>query len=64
MNDWHNVCITDKTGVERFKCLASPMSTMSEIRNLKRHIEQAKANPKAYPMLDVATAVIMLDGLP
>jgi hypothetical protein len=62
--DWHSLCITDKTGQEFFKCTASPMSTMSEIRNLKRHIKQAKASPKAYAFLDVATAVVMLDGAP
>lgn len=62
MNEWHNICITDKSGKEMFKCTASPMSTMSEIRNLKRRIEQAKANPKHYAFMDVATAVIMLDG--
>jgi hypothetical protein len=62
MNDWHKLHITDKSGKEMFKCVASPMSTMSEIRNLKRHIEQAKANPKHYAFMDVTTAVIMLDG--
>lgn len=64
MSNWHNIHITDKTGKEHFKTLASPMSTMSEIRNLQRHLEQAKKYPKAYTFLDVATAVIMLDGLP
>lgn len=62
MNEWHKLHITDKTGAEFFKCDASPMSTMSEIRNLKRHLEQAKASPKHYKFLDVASAVIMLDG--
>jgi hypothetical protein len=62
MNDWHNICITDKSGKEFFKVVASPMSTYSEIKNLKRHIEQAKSNPEAYKFLDVASAVIMLDG--
>lgn len=63
-NTWHNIYITDKTGMEHFKTLASPMSTMSELRNLQRHLEQAKQRPMAYTFLDVATAVIMLDGLP
>jgi hypothetical protein len=63
MNDWHNLCITDKTGVQHFKCTASPMSTMSEIRNLQRHLDAAKRHPKAYAMLDVASAVLLLDGL-
>lgn len=64
MNDWHKLYITDKTGQEFFKTDASPMSTMSEIRNLKRHIENAKRNPQAYKFLDVATAVVMMDGMP
>lgn len=64
MTDWHKICITDKTGQEFFKTTASPMSTMPELRNLKRQIEQAKARPDAYKFLDVATAVVMLDGAP
>lgn len=64
MSDWHKLHITDKSGKEFFKVTASPMSTMSEIRNLKRHIEQAKKAPSMYKMLDVATMVVMLDGMP
>lgn len=64
MSDWHKLCITDKTGAEFFKCTASPMSTMSEIRNLKRHIEQAKASPNMYYFLCADSAVILLDGAP
>lgn len=65
MNDWHKLYITDATGQQFFRCTASPMSTMSEIKNLKRHIEQAKARPNLYANLfDVATAVIMLDDVP
>lgn len=62
MNEWHNICITDKNGKEMFKCTASPMATFSEIKNLKQHIENAKRYPQHYKFLDVATAVIMLDG--
>lgn len=62
--DWHEVSITDKTQKVFFKTTASPMATMSEVRNLKRHLEQAKANPKAYHFLDVPSAVILLDGTP
>ena len=64
MNDWHTLYITDATGQKFFRCTASPMSTMSEIKNLKRHIEQAKAKPDMYKMLDVATMVLMLDDVP
>lgn len=62
--NWSTLYITDLTGKVFFHTIASPMSTMSELRNLKRHIEQAKANPKAYKFLDVASAVVMLDGMP
>lgn len=61
---WHKLHITDKTGQAFFKTTASPMSTVSELRNLKRHLEQAKSNPKAYTFLDVDSAVIMLDDVP
>jgi hypothetical protein len=64
MNDWHNLHVTDYTGSQFFKTVASPMSTMSEIRNLQNHIETAKMFPLAYGFLDVETAVLMLDGLP
>lgn len=63
-NQWHNVYITDKSGAKFFNCTASPMSTWSEIKNLKRHIEQAKARPHMYKGMDVATMVLMLDGEP
>lgn len=62
MNTWHKLCITDKSGVEHFKCTASPMSTMSEIRNLKQHLAAARKQPSYYKFLDVESAVIMLDG--
>lgn len=64
MNDWHNVYITDKTGNKFFNTSASPMSTMSEIRNLTRHLEAVKAGSAAYAKvgIDQATAKLMLDG--
>lgn len=61
-NNWHNVYITDKTGRKMWNTTASPMSTMSEVRNLSRHIEQARKYPEHYKFLDVATAVVMVDG--
>lgn len=66
MNDWHNIYITDKTGEKFFNTNASPMSTMSEIRNLKRHIEAIKCGNAAYANvgIDRATAVLMLDDEP
>ena len=64
MNDWHSIYITDKTGKKFFSTQASPMSTMSEIRNLTRHLEAIKAGSKFYAKvnIDQATAVLMLDG--
>lgn len=61
-NNWHNVYVTDKTGVKMWNTTASPMSTPSEVRNLSRHIEQARKHPERYKFLDVATAVVMVDG--
>ncbi len=59
---WHNLYITDKSGRKMWNTTASPMSTQSEIRNLKRHLEAAATHPAKYTSLDLATAVIMLDG--
>ena len=64
MNDWHNVYITDKTGQKFFNTNASHMSTMSEVRNLNRHLEAIKANAKGYEFVDSASATLMLDGEP
>ena len=61
---WHNLHITDKTGKKFFNTDASPMSTMSEIRNLQRHVEAIKANAKGYEFVDSASATLMLDGEP
>lgn len=66
MNNWHNVYITDKTGKKFFNTSASPMSTMSEIRNLTRHLEAIKLGDESYARIgiDQATARLMLDGEP
>ena len=61
---WHNLHITDKTGKKFFNTDASPMSTMSEIRNLQRHLEAIKANAKGYEFVDSASATLMLDREP
>jgi hypothetical protein len=61
---WHNVHITDKSGRKMWNTMASPMSTPSEIRNLKRHLEAAAKHPEMYPSLDLATAAIAVDGEP
>lgn len=64
IEEWHVLCISDKTGKQFFKTTASPMSTMSEIKNLQRHIECAKSKnkPQWYAFLDADSAVILLDG--
>lgn len=64
MQDWHHISITDKTGKEFFKTVASPMSTMSEIKNLGKHLAAAKANSMGYAFLDIDSAYIVLDGVP
>jgi hypothetical protein len=63
-NEWHNLYITDKTGKKFFNTQASPMSTMSEIKNLNRHMEAIKAGKKGYEFVDRESAVLMLDGSP
>jgi hypothetical protein len=63
-HEWHNIYITDKSGRKMWNTTASPMSTISEIRNLKQHLTAAAKHPEQYPSLDLATAVIMLDGEP
>ena len=64
MTTWHNVYITDKTGQKFFNTNASPMSTMSEIKNLTRHIDAIKSGSKGYDFIDKETAQLMLDGTP
>jgi len=61
-NNWSEVCISDKTGKKSFVCIASPMSTLSEIRNLSRHLENAKNHPEQYKFLDVSSAFLMVNG--
>lgn len=63
-NNWHNLCITDKTGQQWYKTTASPMSTISELRNMKRHLQYAVEFPEHYQFLDIDSALILLDGVP
>lgn len=66
MSDWHNIYLTDKTGQKFFNTTASPMSTMSEIRNITRHLDAIKAGNQNYinVKIDKESAVLMLDGTP
>lgn len=57
MDQWNEIYVTDKNGGRHFKTSASPLSTMPEIRNLKRKIPHCK-------FLDQATVVIMLNDQP
>jgi hypothetical protein len=61
-NQWHNIYITDKSGRKMWNTTASPMSAMSEIKNLQGHLKAAAKHPEHYKNLDLETAVIMLDG--
>lgn len=60
--EWNNLYISDSTGGKFFKTTASPMSTVSEIKNLKAKIKQAKQMPNLYKFLDVPTAFIVMNG--
>ena len=52
------VYITDKTGCEMFKEYIHKDYADSAKRNLQRHLDSAKDNPKHYHFLDVETARI------
>ena len=57
MGDWNEIYVTDKTGQKFFRTTASPMSTLSEIRNIKRVYQNCSA-------IDQASAVLMFNGKP
>ena len=61
-DEWHKLHITDKSGRIFYRCYASPMAAFSEIKNLQRHIANAKRYPEHYAFLDAETAFIVLDG--
>lgn len=61
-NDWQELHISDKTGGVFFKCVASPMATFSEIKNLKQRLKAAKKSPEHFKFLDIESAHIVLDG--
>jgi len=60
--EWHNAYITDKTGAKLFCANATGFGIQSELKNLQRHINNAKSNPEHYRFLDLETAHIILDG--
>jgi len=59
---WHNAYITDKNKAKRFNTTATGFGIQSELKNLQRHIDNAKKFPQHYTFLDAETAYIMLDG--
>lgn len=50
--------IGDASGKQFLKRSYNPQSKDFEIRNLERHLEKARQNPKMYRYLDVTTAFI------
>ena len=54
------VYITDKNGCEMFKEYVHKDYTDSAKRDLQRHLDAAKKNPKYYHFLDVLTAEIKI----
>jgi hypothetical protein len=61
---WNNVYITDISGKKFFDTIASPLSTMSEIKNLTKHMDNAKKYPLSYKFLNTDTMQLMLNGEP
>lgn len=57
------VFITDKTGCEMFKEICNENFVESSKRDLQRHLDAAKLNPKYYHFLDVPTARIEIKKL-
>jgi hypothetical protein len=52
------VYITDKSNKKYFVEITGELFINSSKRDLQRHLENAKLNPKAYSFLDLETAKI------
>ena len=63
MTNSATVCIQDKNG-KHWNTLCSADYTAPEIRNMQRHLQQAAKHPAQYQFLDLASAVILVDGEP
>lgn len=61
MSDSTVLHIQDKNGAH-FRTVCSTAYKAAEIRNLERHLNNARANPKAYGFLDLDTARIYENG--
>ena len=57
------VYITDKSKAEMFKNYVSELHIDSAKRDLQRHLNDAKKNPKMYHFLDIQTAEIKVKYL-
>lgn len=57
------VSIQDKNG-KYWNTLCATEFVSSEIRNMQRHLDAAAKHPNAYRFLDLATAIILVDGVP
>lgn len=55
------VYITDKSNKRYFVELTGAAFIESSIRDLKRHLQNAKLNPKLYHFLDLETAKIEIE---
>lgn len=62
MENWNSLHIIDKNDSKYFEVTVSPSSTMSEIENMALRIEHAKKYPYNYPLLDVDSLNIILNG--
>ncbi len=63
MSNSATVCIQDKNG-KHYNTLCSADYTAPEIRNMQRHLQMAAKHPAQYGFLDLASAVILVDGKP
>ena len=61
---WNELYITDKTGFMGWMTSASVLSTDGAIREMERHISEAKSGNPSYKFLDAESAQIILNGLP
>ncbi|MFM2204439.1 MAG: hypothetical protein RLZZ605_1403 [Bacteroidota bacterium] len=52
------IYLTDKNGAEMFKTYIGKSFIDSAKRDIQRHIDSAKKNPKLYSFLDIETAEI------
>jgi len=64
MSQATNLYISDISGQKFFRTVCSAEFKDPEIRNLEKHLAQAKKYPKMYNFLDIATARIFENGEP